>query len=206
LNIKFATQYDLRNSNQVPLDGKCSPISVVANKYYQTITINSDILTGVGEKSNILIAKTIIHEFIHAYINIKYLNITFGASLSLLSDETLEEMMHRAFTPFNPLGLGNSHHNFMFNQMIPLFEDILCEIVNDLLSVQNLDNLNNATIIDTNGEVIEDFDFMHFYKYIAFQGLNNSESYINDIANNSIELKKYEAYNQFGRGTSNDCQ
>lgn len=37
-----------------------------------------------------------------------------------------------------------TEHDFMFNQMIPVFQNILFEIVNDLLSSQNINDLNNT--------------------------------------------------------------
>ena len=99
-----------------------------------------------------------------------------------------------------------TEHDFMFNQMIPVFQNILSEIIADLLSAQNISYLNNQQVTDANGTIIENFNFMNFYKYLAYEGLHNSQSYMNNINNNPIELTKHETYNQFGRDTSNDCQ
>ena len=139
-------------------------------------------------------------------MNAKYININQGVSLTFLSNQDLEEMMHYAFTPFNPLGLGNSHHNFMFNQMIPIFQTILSEIVNDLLSPQDIADSYITPITDGNGTIIENFNFMNFYKYLAFEGLHTSQSYINDIANNPIELRRYEEYIRFAINSSSSYQ
>ncbi|WP_159780268.1 hypothetical protein [Flavobacterium sp. 9AF] len=48
--------------------------------------------------------------------------------------------------------------------MIPEFQTILSEIVTDLLSAQDINDLNNSTITDANNTVIENFDFMNFYR------------------------------------------
>ena len=166
---------------------------------HTTITINSDILAGNLEKANILIAKTIIHEYLHAYLNLKYLDANLGTSLSFLSNLELEELMYYYFTP-------TTEHNFMSQHMIPVFQNILSEIVNNLLSAQNTNDLNNTPITEANGTVIENFDFMHFYKYLAFEGLHNSQSYMNNINNNPIEKRKHEEYNRLAKTTSKDCQ
>ena len=199
INVKFRMQPNLLSSNNLPSDGNCSPIEVLNGNYYTVITINSDILAGNLEKANILIAKTIIHEYLHAYLNLKYLDINHGASLSFLSNLQLEELMFYYFTPA-------IEHDFMFNQMIPVFQNILSEIITDLLSAQDIVDTNNYPITDTNGIVIENFNFMNFYKYLAYEGLHNSQSYQDSIANNPIELRKHLEYNRNGRNTSKDCQ
>ena len=107
--------------------------------------------------------------------------------------------MYYYFTPA-------TEHDFMFNQMIPVFQNILSEIVNDLLSAQNINDLNNSMITDTNGTVIENFNFMNFYKHIAFDGLHNTQSYMNDIESNPIEKRKHIEYNNYAKNSSNDCQ
>ncbi|VXC17972.1 hypothetical protein FLAVO9AF_650011 [Flavobacterium sp. 9AF] len=52
----------------------------------------------------------------------------------------------------------------MSQHMIPEFQTILSEIVTDLLSAQDINDLNNSTITDANNTVIENFDFMNFYR------------------------------------------
>ncbi|WP_445457225.1 hypothetical protein [Flavobacterium sp. HNIBRBA15423] len=107
--------------------------------------------------------------------------------------------MYYYFTPA-------TEHNFMSQHMIPVFKNILSEIVNDLLSPSDIADFNITPITDANGTVIENFDFMHFYKYITYEGLHNSQSYMNNINNNPIELRKHLEYNRNGRNTSKDCQ
>ncbi|UOX33695.1 ERF4 family protein [Flavobacterium sediminilitoris] len=97
-------------------------------------------------------------------------------------------------------------HDFMFNQMIPVFQNILSEIITDLLSAQDIVDTNNYPITDTNGIVIENFNFMNFYKYLAYEGLHNSQSYMNNINNNPIELRKHIKYNDYAKDSSQDCQ
>ena len=97
-------------------------------------------------------------------------------------------------------------HDFMFNQMIPVFQNILSEIITDLLSAQDIVDTNNYPITDTNGIVIENFNFMNFYKYLAYEGLHNSQSYMNNINSSPIELRKYEQYRNYAILTNTGCQ
>ncbi|UOX33693.1 hypothetical protein LXD69_16870 [Flavobacterium sediminilitoris] len=99
-----------------------------------------------------------------------------------------------------------TEHDFMFNQMIPVFQNILFEIIADLLSAQNISYLNNQQVTDANGTIIENFNFMNFYKYLAYEGLHNSQSYQDNIANNLIELTKYNTYRTNAINTLQNCQ
>ena len=78
--------------------------------------------------------------------------------------------------------------------MIPVFQSILTEIINDLLTPQDINDFNITEIVDENGVFYENFSFMNFYKYIAFKGLHQSTTYINSINNVPSERKKYELY------------
>ncbi len=205
LNIKFKMQANLVDGDGDIVRGRCNP-NPLDGSNYQEIILNSDQLAGPEAASNIYIAKTIIHELIHAYLNVKYVNINNGPTLTFLSDLELEELLEQVFNTNDPLQLGINQHNFMSQHMIPQFQTILSEIVNVLLSSQNIAYLNNQQITDLNGVFIENFNFMNFYKYLAYEGLHNTQSYMNNINNNLLELSKHEKYNQFGRDTSTDCQ
>lgn len=205
---QFKKNQHIENGNIVkaltePVAGPQGSIGI-----YQNIIINTQYLSGLGTLSNISLAKTIIHELIHAYLNVKYLNINNGVSLTFLSNESLEELMFYAFNPQNndPLEMGIDHHDFMFTQMIPEFKIILAEIVNDLLSNDDIADANNNPIYDSNGILIESFNFQNLYTYLAFDGLHNTQSYMDDIENNPIEKRKYLEYNNYAKNSSNDCQ
>jgi hypothetical protein len=47
---------------------------------------------------------------------------------------------------------------------------------------------------------------MNFYKYIAFDGVHQSETFINAIENNLVEKRKYKLYNLYAISTSKNCQ
>jgi hypothetical protein len=182
------------------------PTAVVINgNYYNTITINADILTGANQLSNIKVTETIIHELIHAYLNIKYINCNLGAPLPYLSNTELQELMNSHFTAFCPINGGQNQHDFMFFEMIPVFRAILAEIRDELLTQTDIDTFNNTEIIDANGTIIEPFNWNNFYKYIAYDGLHLTTSFRSNISNNITELTKYQLYQSHANTSSKTC-
>ena len=90
--------------------------------------------------------------------------------------------------------------------MIPVFQTILSQIITDLIPQNDINVLNNTPITDANGTVIENFSLTNFYTYLAFEGLHNTPCFIDDIANNPIELRKHEEYYNYAKTSSQDCQ
>ena len=206
LNVKFQTQSGLTNSNGVSVNGLCSPTQTVNGNYYNTITINSDILNGLGELSNIHVAKTIIHELIHAYLNIKYINCNLGASLPTLSNTELQTLMNSFFTPFCPINGGQNQHDFMFNELIPIFQSIFSEIRDLLIAPNYVTGAENELVLDQFGnDTGEIFNWNNFYKYISLNGLHLSNTFIQTIDQNPIERGKYEGYNYISNQLNKDC-
>ncbi|VXB94973.1 hypothetical protein FLAVO9AF_380001 [Flavobacterium sp. 9AF] len=210
LNIKFKMQANLTDENGNPVKALTIPVAGPqgSNGIYQNIIFNTNYLSGSTNLSNISLAKTIIHEYIHAYLNVRYVDIDNGVSLTFLANETLEELMYYAFNPQNddPLEMGMDHHDFMYVHMIPVLQTIFSEIVNELLSNDDIVDANNKPIYDSNGILIENFDFQNLYTYLAFEGLHNTQCYVDYIENNPIEKRKYLEYNNYAKNSSNDCQ
>lgn len=49
-------------------------------------------------------------------------------------------------------------------------------------------------------------ELVFFYTSLAYEGLHNTQCYIDDIASNSIESRKHEEYNILAKNTSQNCQ
>ncbi len=206
LNIKFQTQSGLTNSNGEIVNGLCAPTQTINGNYYNTIIVNSDILDGAGQLSNIQIAKTVIHELIHAYLNIKAINCNLGASFSTLSNTELQTLMNSFFTPFCPINGGQNQHDFMFNELIPVFQSIFSEIRNLLIAPNYVIGAENEPIVDSMGnDTGEIFNWNDFYKYISLNGLHLSNTFIQNINQNPNERGKYEGYNYISNQLNKDC-
>ncbi len=94
----------------------------------------------------------------------------------------------------------------MSQHMIPEFQTILSEIITDLITQSDILVLNNTVINDLNGMFIESFNFQNLYTYLAYEGLHNTQSYMNDIENNPIEKSKYLKYTDYAKNTSKNCE
>ena len=206
LNVKFQTQSGLTNSNGDNVNGLCSPTQTINGNYYNTITINSDILDGLGQLSNIQVAKTIIHELIHAYLNIKAINCNLGAPLTTLSNTELQTLLNSFFTPFCPINNGQNQHDFMFNELIPVFQSIFSEIRDLLISPNYVIGAENSLVLDQYGnDTGEIFNWNNFYKYISLNGLHLSNTFIQNIDQNPTERGKYEGYDYISNQLNKDC-
>ena len=207
LNVKFLTQSGLTNSSGDIVNGQCSPTQTVSGNYYNTITINSDILVnGLNQLSNIQVAKTVLHELIHAYLNIKYIDCNLGTPLPYLSNTELQNLMNSHFTAFCPINSGQNQHDFMFNEMIPLFQSVFSEIRDLLIPPNHITDAENEPIVNAAGnDTGEIFNWNNFYKYLAFDGLHLSNTFIQNIEQNPTEKGKYEGYNYISNQLSKNC-
>lgn len=63
------------------------------NKFYIEILSGKKLLSAIANKSNFEVAKTILHECIHAYLNIKKVNCSQGSSIPEINDLLFPELM-----------------------------------------------------------------------------------------------------------------
>lgn len=173
------------------------------------ITINSQILN--GSKSNFQIARTIIHEFIHAYLN----NINNGCqnyfTLPVLNNLDLPELIDEYYKQgcsIDVKGVDQSEHAFMFDHMIPAFEKIFSELQSALTSQSSIDYVKDLSLyyIDDKGisQTIPNktFNWEEFYHYFSMAGLDYNDAFIDTIKNDNDEYSMYRAYIQI----SKNCQ
>jgi hypothetical protein len=108
---------------------------------------------GTGNASNIKIAKIIIHELMHAYLNIKYKNCNQGASLPYINNLDLGELIQKFYDNFNCHidvdGSPQSQHDFMYNFLIPSFQSILSESRDLIISQSHINYANSLTFQDS---------------------------------------------------------
>jgi hypothetical protein len=168
----------------------------------ENYTLNSDntvesmdVLIGINENnlnsthatasSPLDIAKTILHESIHAYLYVKILDCSSAAPLQNYEDLEIEEILNQFYDDFtceyDANGVPQSQHDFMFNYMIPTLAGTLQEI-KDLLIPQNqqqyLESLNYYSEGDPNNPLTEShpFNWDEFFKNIVIEGLHNTDA------------------------------
>ncbi|WP_396178979.1 hypothetical protein [Flavobacterium sp.] len=157
LNVKFEIVESFPNSNTL---GNCQLTTISNNgipqQFNNLIKLKREMLdesNGTGNASNIKIAKIIIHELMHAYLNIKYKNCNQGASLPYINNLDLGELIQKFYDNFNCHidvdGSPQSQHDFMYNFLIPSFQSILSESRDLIISQSHINYANSLTFQDS---------------------------------------------------------
>jgi hypothetical protein len=207
LNVQFKVTKDLKlngeraNGLHSVLPSSTRNISTgKVEKLDILIEIDEDLLT---LNSNFNIAKTILHESIHAYLTLKKYECNTTATFGLYNNEDLCMTINSYYNDFNCSGT-QGQHEFMFDIMLPVFKTVFKEIgkINltsqasiDGLSTYDLQTLNTPT--QPNGINISSshmFDWDEFYNYFMMQGLHNTDSFETEIKDSSEKYNLYKAY------------
>jgi hypothetical protein len=197
-------------------NGSCS-LSTIYNGndtfYNNTITIDEDLFNGTH--SNFEITRTIVHEFIHAYLNVLNTECSNYCSTCIFNGVDLASALDEFYTnncSVSPNSMGvvvdQSEHAFMFDYMLPAIESVFAD-VNEILNTVSMTNgLNQHEIIrDPNGIFPdEDFNFQKFYHYFSMSGLSANSSFQESIANDPYQKFQYEQYFLAGKQMSKGCQ
>lgn len=207
INVKFEIADNLPST----LNGNCimeeRTISNNVTIYNNLIRINKNILD--SSKSDIFIAKVILHEAIHAYLNIKQANCNNGATLPYLNNLQLGELIRTFYQGFNchinVNGSAQSQHDFIFNHMIPTFMDVLWGLKDKLISQSHQQQITSDPFYNTTTEAFEPFIWNDFFYNLSLAGLHQTESFINYIENDPEKLQKFNFYNNSAQLLTKNC-
>ncbi len=206
LNVKFEIAENLPNST----NGNCVLLPANNGNYTNLIRINKNILIGSDIKSNFNIAKTILHESIHAYLNIKKINCNLGSTIAELNGLDLQELIGTFYQSFgchiSVNGSPQSQHEFMFNHLVPTFQNVFTEIRDLLASQSNIDYVNNSQYHNNINNEYFSWNWNDFYKYFSLQGLHLCDSFIQNISQNPLENFYYDFYRYQAQQFTKNCQ
>ncbi len=209
INVKFEVVENLTLSNpngsiSYP-NGTCQ-MSWINNNYNNTIKISTNILE--GQRSNIEIAKTILHECIHAYLNIKKINCNNGTTIPQINNKLFPELLSsfyqdNCFIDVN--GVNQGEHSFMFDYMIPVFQQILGEVRDLMIPLNHIQAAEQSDdYVDNLGSNLT-WNWNDFYKYLSIQGLTNTQSFTDEIKSNPNKLYLFSFYNTYANLFSKTC-
>lgn len=207
LNIEFKITKDLKHNGE-KVNGLRSVKSGTRNsstgeitKLNQLIEIDQGLLTS---NSNYNTIKTIIHESIHAYLTLKKLDCTNFTSFGQFNNDDICETINTFYDNFNCNG-NQSQHEFMFDYMLPVFKSIFEEIgKTNLTSQGSIDYVkDNQLYLDNNPSV--DWSWNDFYHYFPMQGLHNTDSFENEIQNDSLKNDLYNGYRDAAKNFTKNC-
>ena len=182
----------------------------INNRFNNTIKIDEDYL---NNGNNLEVVKTIIHESIHAFLNIKLSDSTIGMSIPNLNNLETNDCINQYYNGFNS---SQSQHNFIYNFMLPTLQTILSEVKDTLISPENNLNIeNDITILqplNTNPVTFSGsipWNWSNYYKYLSLKGLEACEFFKTEIANltnglNIVNPVEYYLYSQYNINANND--
>ncbi|SHL70042.1 hypothetical protein [Flavobacterium chilense] len=205
-NVKFEILdhvYSGNNSVNGEVNGNTE---LIAGTNDVLIQINKQIiLPGMTKsQSKLLIAKTIMHECIHAYLDIKLKNSGAGVSIPNINNKDLSELINSQYNGFN----GNQdQHNFIYNHMLPTMRTILADIKAFFVSETDDSNISDNSIYPNYPDVTTriSFDWNDCLNNIVLNGLQNCSFFQNEIGTffpngepeTIVDKVKMNNYNQY---------
>jgi hypothetical protein len=200
-NVKFVIEDLVTTTN-----GNCS-VPVISNgSVSMTITINRYILQNRG---NIQIAKSVLHECIHAFLFAKSLNSNNGIPIPGISNFDLTQMINNQY---DCLANAQQQHNFMALHYIPTMVKILSDLKDVLIKpIQQFNGIAvpiyqplNTNPVSFGNQV--NWNWNEYFKYLSLNGLEESiyfkQEYAifapNFIVQNPINYYFYTQYSAVG--------
>lgn len=200
INVKFK----IENINQPGVGGTCQLFSSSFGGLTNEIIINrNNLLTN----SNVNIATAIIHECIHAFLNIKLRHPNIGMTINNINNLNLQQCIN---TYYNGFSGDQSQHDFFVDFLIPTISSILNEVKEELFTSQQISTAEhplysnqyiygvNPTIPATYNEQVLPWSWDHFFYYQSQVGLQNCTAFnvINPL--NSSNYLNFIQYIQTG--------
>jgi len=150
------------------------------------------------------IAKTIIHECIHAYLNVKLCDSGQGMSIATLNNLDFYNVVNLKYNGFNG---DQAQHNFIYNYMLPTLKTILADVKDRLVSMVDDQNIKNTVIYPNAPNLTQrvGFDWDDCYYNLALSGLQDCSFFQNEIGvfnadgtiNRIINVVKMNNFNQY---------
>ncbi|WP_394348795.1 hypothetical protein, partial [Bizionia saleffrena] len=213
LNVKFEIVANLANS----IGATATRTSLMLNtstgeveSMDVLIEINKNTLNPLhdAKASNIQIARNILHECIHAYLYLKIQNCSQASSLHPYNDIELESILNQFYNDFNCEldidGNNQSQHDFIFTYMLPVMEQILTDVKDDLIPLSNqnyVSDLDYYTANDINNPLTEShlFNWSLFFKNLSMTGLQNTSAVQSVLESLTVNQYLFSKYNSTGK-------
>ena len=193
-NIKYNTKFLIENLPQSTnpsehLNGTCQ----LSFKTTNGIPVSCTNIIKIDKhhllhKSKADIALTILHECIHAFLNVKFKNSSIGISIEDVNNKDFKQLINAVYNSFSN---NQDQHNFFVDKMIPTMIAVLNEIKENILTAQEIEQLENptngATILhppipnvvppNPDSETIQ-WNWTNFFAYFSYTGLQNCTAYL----------------------------
>ncbi|MEZ4878131.1 MAG: hypothetical protein R2805_11340 [Flavobacterium sp.] len=197
-NDRFNVKFQI---GAVPNGANGNTDTDLENPTLNLITISPQYLLSSNKME---IAKTIIHECIHAFLNVKLCDAGQGMSIPTLNNMDFYNVVNQEYNGFSP---GQNQHNFIYNYMLPTMVTILSEVKDFLVSPADNTSIMSTVLHPNNPEPnpSQPFNWNDCYYYLSLGGLQNCLFFQNEIGtfnqNGSvstvIDLIQMNLYNQY---------
>lgn len=147
------------------------------NPTLNTITISP---TFLNSSNKMEIAKTIIHECIHAYLNVKLCDAGQGISIPTLNNLDYYNVVNQKYNGFNS---SQDQHNFIYNFMLPTLKTILADVKDKLVTPANNTEMINDVVVHIPFDFSPStpFTWTDYYHNLSLNGLQNCSFFQNEI-------------------------
>ena len=183
-DVKF-TINNIQNTNGTNIAAQCQMFQAVGMRDpYNVIKVDRTFLL---TKSNMAIAQAIIHECIHAYLNVKLLNPNIGMSISGINNLNFQECVNQYYNSFSG---SQTQHTFFIDFMTPTLIQIFNEIKNEILTTEEINavetpqspattiyQVNNSFPASINQYSTVQWNWNQLFIHLSFNGLQNTESF-----------------------------
>lgn len=188
INVKFKIEDIPQPSPTEHLNSTCKLYYYTDNSViYNIIRINrSHLLTD----SKLDIALTIIHEYMHAYLNVKFRTPSVGQPIpfSEINDKDLKDCIN---TYYNGFSGNQTQHSFFVDFMVPTIKEILLDVKDILVTPQQANSVENPTNggaflyypltnppqLGQISNIYATWSWNTFFNHFAYIGLQNCTSY-----------------------------
>jgi hypothetical protein len=195
-NVKFEIVDNLPRPKK-PNEQDNGQTILIPNSTNITIKINKQILTsvtgGIANLSKMAIAKTILHECIHAYLHIKGMYPNAGASIPGIEEMDLQKVINAIY------GKDSDQHTFMYENMVKTMQGILSQLKDKLTTEDRRIQVEDLSIHPTKNPLTSaSWNWNDYFKYLSLSGLNETKIFLKDFPKDSNAEFLYKQY--YGHG------
>lgn len=172
---------------------------------YNDIVIDRNLLLNASDEK---IAMVMIHECLHAYLNVKLRHPSIGMPVNNINNMDLAAAINMCYNGFN----GNqTQHDFFADHLVPVITEILMDLKNTLLTPQQRNSVENPTngsafiyvptnaIPRTASSTQIPWNWNDYFRHLSFEGLQNCNVFPNYYPQNSVEDYYRKNYIDAGR-------
>jgi hypothetical protein len=147
----------------------------LSNPTLNTITISPSFLLN---NNKMTIAKTIAHECIHAFLNVKLCDAGQGMSIPTLNNMDFYNIVNQQYNGFNG---SQDQHNFIYNFMLPTLKIILADMKDTLVTPAESQSLEELFFHPISPTQDVPFNWNDFYLNLSLGGLQSCTFFQNEI-------------------------